>query len=149
MTKKEEFLTRFNIDEETGCWIWVGISQKNVDGYGYFGTGLAHRASYELFKGKIPVDMFVLHKCPCGADKRCVNPDHLKLGTAKENTEDWRRTKERCFRTLKLTESESDEICRLYFEEGLTQCIIAKKLNTNQSAVSKIVNGSMNFCDSR
>jgi hypothetical protein len=81
------FLSRFmaKIEEnEKGCWIWTGA--KFVSGYGKINTGgkmvRAHRISYELSNGKIPIGMHVLHTCD---NKLCVNPNHLEVGTQKKN----------------------------------------------------------------
>lgn len=77
-----------HVRNEHGCWIFLG--NKERDGYGIFGHGRgkqlrAHRASFEFYKGEITKGMFVCHSC----DKpSCINPDHLFLGTAKENTQD-------------------------------------------------------------
>lgn len=72
---------------ESGCWLWLGAC--NDVGYGHIRRGgtftYAHRAFYERRFGPIPADAVLLHKCdvPC-----CVNPDHLRPGTQKENMQD-------------------------------------------------------------
>jgi hypothetical protein len=72
----------------TGCWMWCGSFFKN--GYGRIWkdgkTRLAHRVSYEIHVGEIPVGMTIDHKCE---NKGCVNPDHLQPVTARENQLLW------------------------------------------------------------
>jgi hypothetical protein len=72
---------------ESGCWIWEGST--NEDGYGFFYKNHksmpASRAAYELFKGLIPDNLHVLHRCDVPA---CVNPNHLFLGTRSDNQKD-------------------------------------------------------------
>jgi len=69
------------------CWEWqASLTDK---GYGqFFDKGvriLAHRYSYKLRFGKIPEGLFLCHTCD---NPKCVNPDHLKPGTQKDNIQD-------------------------------------------------------------
>lgn len=69
------FLSSIEIDDESGCWRWAGLL--DTGGYGVFCLGTtkkAHRASWMLFRGKLPKNMHIHHLCEV---KDCVNPDHL------------------------------------------------------------------------
>ena len=69
------------------CWLWQGGIEKN--GYGRIkikGRKVGvHRLSYELHQGPIVDGLFVLHRCDTPP---CVNPEHLYLGTQKQNIRD-------------------------------------------------------------
>lgn len=71
------------VDQTSECWLWTAGKS---NGYGVYRHSLkAHRVSYELSFGPIPVGMFVCHKCDTPL---CVRPDHLFLGTAGDNNAD-------------------------------------------------------------
>lgn len=70
-----------------GCWWWT--AGESSGGYGSLSFGgkpqKAHRVSFTLFKGPIENGLLVCHSCD---NKLCVNPEHLWLGTDKDNTMD-------------------------------------------------------------
>ena len=77
------------VKKTPGCWSWLG--SKDSNGYGRImirergGSKLAHRIAYEIVNGEIPSQMHACHKCD---NPSCVNPDHIFIGTAKDNLQD-------------------------------------------------------------
>lgn len=89
-TPFERFQRKYEI-LETGCWQWHGTTNSNR--YGFFhlrNNGqkliiMAHRFSYEVFKGPIPKGYQLHHLCQNPA---CVNPNHLEPKTPRHHTLD-------------------------------------------------------------
>lgn len=90
-TMCDNFWSNTKKNENTGCIEWIrGLNDR---GYGMLrvSTGKsmkAHRFAWELVNGKIPDGKMVLHKCD---NPPCCNPEHLFLGTQKDNLEDMTR----------------------------------------------------------
>lgn len=82
-TEEQRFLKYVNKTEN--CWEWAASLDK--DGYGRFTSPerLAHRFAYRHYKGPIDDGALVLHSCD---NRKCCNPEHLRLGTAQDNMND-------------------------------------------------------------
>jgi hypothetical protein len=91
MTAEARFWNKIApMTEGSGCWEWLGAI---TGGYGSFDHRRAHRVSWEMHNGPIPVGegahgTCVLHRCD---NPTCVNPAHLFLGTNRDNALDRER----------------------------------------------------------
>ena len=126
------------------CWIWKGYTTKL--GYGLLTTNsittTAHRFSWELLHGPIPLGLNVLHKCD---NPPCVRPDHLFLGTQwdniqdmidKERQQDYSNQKGNSRNSSKLTEHQVEEIkVRLSRESGVH---LARRFGVTRQCINLI-----------
>lgn len=128
--------------KENGCWEWQ--KARHRQGYGHFAykrkVCLAHRMSWILHNGPIDDSILVLHKCD---NPPCCNPDHLFLGTDKDNFIDAvskgriKRCKGEQHYYSKLTENDVLKI-RQMASEGMLHEVIASEFNISKKYVSSI-----------
>ncbi len=93
ISRHHQTLFWMKVKKTNYCWEWTACRHKQ--GYGKFFIRKrkeninkeykAHRLSYELVNGRIPNGMVVRHSCD---NPPCVNPDHLSIGTQRQNMMD-------------------------------------------------------------
>lgn len=151
--KGDSILDRFlnKIEKTETCWNWIAHFYAN--GYGDFRiyknrkttSNSAHRIAWMLFRGPIPEGMYVLHTCD---NRKCVNPEHLYLGTQKENMQDMikkGRHSHGCLRgtespRAKLTQEQVDQIRKLYATDTtLSFRKLGKMFGVSKHCISRIV----------
>jgi hypothetical protein len=128
------------VQKTDGCWSWM--ANRTIDGYGVLRLGdknqRVHRIMWELTYGPIPVGLNVLHHCD---NPGCVNPEHLFLGSQKDNGEDMSR-KGRAPRGErqgghKLTEAHVRKIR----ESTDSERVIARRFNIDRSTAHRVKKG--------
>jgi hypothetical protein len=124
-------------ERKDGCWNWSGSVWKT--GYGRFHyqdkSCKAHRLSWMFYVGRVADDVCVLHKCD---NRLCVNPDHLFLGSRKDNNLDktakGRQSKGGLVNTAKLT---PEQVVELRNSDSPT-IVLASKFGVTKDHVNKI-----------
>jgi len=139
LTREELFWNKVNQDGplilDTPCWIWTAYTVHT--GYGQFWNGvrliLAHRFSWELHFGILPKNLLICHKCDNPA---CVNPEHLFMGTHKDNMEDM-IAKNRDYHNKKLTDA---QVLQIYNSVNPAKNL-AEKYNVHVATIHEIKRG--------
>lgn len=145
----ERALGRWRVDTKTDCWNWTGGRFNH--GYGAVSSGgrnatnlLAHRVVYEHYKGPIPAGLDACHRCD---NKLCVNPEHIFLGTAKDNIRDmivkgrgnWSRGEKHY--AAKLDDVQVKRLRELAVTGKYSQSVLAATFDICQSHVSALIRG--------
>lgn len=136
-----------------GCWEWKKSVRK--DGYASSrwsgsSTIYVHRLSYLTFKGTIPEKILVCHHCD---NRKCVNPDHLFLGTHSDNFQDAdKKGRNQPLRdkhplgsnhgNAKLTESDIPHIIQA-LKDGTSHEELSQKYGVSKAVISEIRNGKL------
>jgi DNA-binding transcriptional regulator YiaG len=134
-----EILSRYAVDAVTGCWNYLGTPNSKYGVITKFkNPEKAHRASYRFHVGPIPAGMFVCHRCD---NPRCINPDHLFLGSPADNSADMRR-KGRSTRgergSAKLT---AENVIEIRTRRDLTGRAFATRFGVSEATISLIRSG--------
>ena len=140
----EYFYDRTLIQNGDECWLWKGfINQSHGYGIAYLGQSQlrAHRLSYLLHKGPIQDGLVVCHSCDM---PRCVNPEHLWIGTQRDNLHDsiskgrfvQAQTKSHCIHGHEFTEATT-----FRKKNGKKECQICRRASRTKYRAKKVAHG--------
>lgn len=140
---------KYEIDDND-CWNVISGAYKEKQGYNVFSLKISkrkytrarlHRLIYIAVNGEIPPGKIVCHKCD---NKGCINPNHLFLGTKKQNTQDMIKKgrasdwKDRNGKRQKLTNNQIIEI----YESNKSSYGLSLVYNVSDVQIRRIKNGS-------
>lgn len=133
------------VNKDGDCWIWTAATRSS--GYGCFKVAgrliSAHRFSFVLHFGEVPVGQVVCHKCD---NRLCVRPEHVFAGTPKGNVVDMDAKGRRGFLkgaelpNAKLSDEKVEEVFRLR-RAGKSHVEIASLEGVSRRQIEKVLNG--------
>ena len=133
ITLEERFWAK--VKKTRRCWIWTGTTPNKYGMIRCPPMRPAHRVSWEIHYGPIPKDMCVLHRCD---NPPCVRPDHLFIGTKKDNALD-SVAKGRNVRRWWLTASDVRAIRGLHIPYVVTTKMLAKRFGVSAGHIQNIL----------
>jgi hypothetical protein len=140
----DRLAARTDYGDGSGCWLWMGPTAPARRGYGhlaYRGKHLgAHRVAWELAHGRpVPAGMRVCHHCD---QPRCIRPDHLFLGTQRDNMADAKRKGRvhlgEADGQAKLT-AEAVPLIRARHRAGVRFAHLAREFGVTEGAIRQVV----------
>lgn len=137
---KEKLLNTSEINLSTNCREWTGC--KIPSGYGTYRfhseTHYVHRLAYEVFIGKIPKKMHILHSCH---NRACIEPQHLRVGSHQENLKErddaGRQARGERGGMSKLKDKDVIAIRRLFID-NISNCEIGRKFGVRDVTIRDI-----------
>lgn len=137
----QRFFSHVSVGADTSCWMWTSGTSDNYGSFGWCGRRIpAHRASWLLHGRHLPPGLCVLHRCDV---RRCVNPQHLFVGTRRDNNKD-RNAKGRQARgeTNAASKLKATQVLaiRMRCLAGERQIDVASSLGLAPCTISQIVN---------
>lgn len=141
-TSDVRFFEKVDVRSPDECWPWLG--NLDAQGYGYLVMrGRPWRASRFMYmsrKGPLHPELFVLHSCD---NPLCVNPDHLRLGTAADNSRDMVTRGRQCAR-------EGEKNTQAKLNEGDVRAILASSASVSELAdMFGVTHGAISMIRSR
>jgi len=142
----DSFWEKVDIKSQDECWNW----KKSLDSWGYGHVGFwdklykTNRVAWYLVNGDIPDGMVICHRCD---NPKCCNPNHLFLGTFKDNTRDCVRKGRLPSRhgelnnSAKLTNELARQIKTEYEASERGHRYFAKKYNVSPSCILRLCSG--------
>lgn len=130
---------------DAGCWEWQGalttrgygqVTRRAIDPPGPKSVS-AHRLAYTLCVSPVPDGLFVLHRCD---NRRCCNPEHLFLGTQRDNIRDMHAKGRGGKASVRLSDAEVLSARRLR-QQGQTYVAIAKRFGVEKTTVRRAITG--------
>lgn len=122
---------------DNGCWICT--SHARTAGYPYITLNRKRRklsrVIYELYKGNIPEGMVVMHQCD---NPQCINPEHLSVGTHKDNTHDMIQKRRNHYGVKNYQAKLNDDLVRYIRSSKIGCTTLARELGVSKTLILKV-----------
>lgn len=136
-----DFWNRVDIRSDDQCWEWQ--AQLKKDGYGVFWMNNTEWRAHRLVMHDLGHDITQKVVCHTCDNPKCVNPDHLFVGTQKENIADCiRKNRKPCGSKIinsKLTDQDVKDIRSEYAQHNITQRELAEKYHVSHVCIHQVI----------